>query len=189
MSLIKEYKKPKILFIKGVFIRDCVKIDDMFEQQIIEQLDVEIPNIVYEKIPSIYNNDNWLKTNVKCWYCDLNFDNKPVFIPKIISKRKSNDYAIGTYGCFCSFSCSMSFINEKYSKICDRIMYKEMLELLFRIFYKKKVLEIYNSPSKYIMLQYGGNHTIIEYKNMIKQTLDKMIDESTCIETGEFKTS
>ena len=37
---IKEYKIPKILFIKGVFIKDCILLDDIFEKQIIEQLNI-----------------------------------------------------------------------------------------------------------------------------------------------------
>lgn len=178
MKSIKEYKKPKILFIKGAFIRDCVQIDDIFEQKIIEQLVVETPNIIYEKIPSIFVNNEWNKTNIKCWNCDLNFDTKPIFIPKIVNQQKKDEYAIGTYGCFCSFSCSATFIDEKYQTICNRIMYKEMLELLFRIYYGKKVLEIYRSPSKYCMKQYGGNTNISEYKKTINTLLTRMLREA-----------
>lgn len=178
MKSIKEYKKPKILFIKGVFIRDCVQIDDIFEQKIIEQLNIETPSVVYETIPSIYIHGEWLKTNIRCWNCDLNFDTQPVFIPKIINQQKKDQYAIGTYGCFCSFSCASSFINEKYPTICNQIMYKEMLEFLFRIYYGKRVFEIYNSPSKYCMKQYGGNVNILDYKKTINNLLNKMLDEA-----------
>ena len=33
---IKEYTMPKILFLRGVFIKDCIPIDDIFER--IEEL-------------------------------------------------------------------------------------------------------------------------------------------------------
>jgi hypothetical protein len=102
---------PKILFIKGVFKKDCVLIDDFFEKQLVGDAMNECSNIdninsvqkedypfqeinsiqdnrinYYNKLPTIFENINmWpTQTNLLCWYCSLSFDTMPVFIPKII---------------------------------------------------------------------------------------------------------
>lgn len=170
--MITEYKKPKILFIEGVFLKDGECIDDMFEKQIIEQLD-EVSPILYDKIPMTYTKGCWEKTNIKCWHCDLSFDNKPVFIPRIINMKK-NKFAVGVYGCFCSFSCALSYVYLNYPNICDTSTYEEMLEFLFKIFYGKKS-KLIKAPSKYIMSQYGGDCSIYEYKQKLKQLQEHML--------------
>ena len=169
---IKEYKIPKILFIKGVFIKDCILIDDIFEKQIIEQLNIENPIISYNNFPSIFTNlETWIKkTNIKCWYCDLNFNNMPVFIPKIIENTGLNaDYKIITSGCFCSFCCAMSYNNLYFPKICDNINNKDMIKFLYKIFNNTKIKEILPSPSKYIMNQYGGDVDSFIYRNKLNE--------------------
>ena len=64
---IEEFKESKILFIKGVFIKDCMPMDDIFEQQIVEQLNFETPIISYTQLPSIFRSlETWIKkTNIK----------------------------------------------------------------------------------------------------------------------------
>ena len=169
---VKDYKIPKILFIKGVFLKDCILIDDIFEKQIMDQLKIENPIITYNNLPSIFNNlDLWIKkTNIKCWYCDLNFDTVPIFIPKIIETTGlNNDYKIITSGCFCSFCCAMSYNNLYFPKICDNINNKEMLKFLYKIFNNCKIKEILQAPSKYIMHQYGGDTDLFGYKNKLNE--------------------
>lgn len=173
---IKEYKIPKILFIKGTFIKDCIPVDELFEQKIMEQLNHETPVIQYNKIPSNFTDlKSWIKkTNIKCWHCDLNFDNIPVFIPKLIEPSTAiSGYNIGTYGCFCSFSCAEAFNNLHNSRICDNIRVKEMIRFLYKIFNRYHVKEIYPSPSKYEMIQYGGNIDPILYKQKINKLKKK----------------
>ena len=168
---IKEYKVPKILFIKSVFIKDCIPIDDIFEQQIIEQLQLESPIVTYEPIPSIFRSlSTWVKKiSTKCWYCDLNFDNPPVFIPTSIDKLgKSETYNIGTYGCFCSFCCAVAYNDLHNPKICNNVGKNEMLLYLFKIFHAKTVKFIPRSPNKYMMKQYGGKVDTSVYRRMIK---------------------
>lgn len=165
---IKEYTLIKFLFIKGVFIKDCMPSDDIFEKHIIEQLNYNTSYIdIYNKIPSIFTGlDTWVKnTNLNCWYCDLTFDSVPVFIPRLIEPCASTEYNISTLGCFCSFSCAMVYINMHFTNICENIHMKNMLLFLYKIFNKKKIKEIILSPSKYQMKQYGGNLEQIQYKN------------------------
>jgi hypothetical protein len=179
---IKEYKVPKILFIKGVFIKDCMLIDDLFEQQIIEQLNQDEDDIiVYNKIPSTFISINdWPeKTNIKCWTCDLNFDGIPVFIPKLIEPAPTESgYSMGVLGCFCGFNCCMSYNNTHNKKLCQNIRTREMLLFLHKIFLNYRVKEIYESPSKYMMKQYGGDTDPIEYKKLISKLEKKMKEES-----------
>ena len=174
---IKEYKVSRILFIKGVFIKDCIPIDDIFEQQIIDQLNIDAPIELFDNIPSNFSNLNtWIKkTNIKCWYCDLNFDNPPVFIPRLIEPANTETgYNIGTYGCFCSFCCAMAYNNIHNNKICDNIRIKEMLIFLYKIFNGKSVKEIFPAPSKYQMKQYGGSMDQMVYRNQIHQLKKNM---------------
>jgi hypothetical protein len=103
---IKGIKIPKILFIKGIFKKDC-QSDDIFEKKILENANIadmssnlitiqptidhpfdEITTnfVNYEKLPPIFSNiETWKhKTNLLCWNCALNFNSIPVFIPKVI---------------------------------------------------------------------------------------------------------
>lgn len=167
---IKEYKISKILFIKGVFIKDCMPIDEIFEQQIMEQLNNETPIDVYKKLPTNFTGtDTWIKnTNLKCWYCDLNFDNQPVFIPKLIEPASTPiGYNISTHGCFCSFCCAMAYNNLYNTKLCNNLHVRDMLLFLYKIFNGNSVKEIFQSPSKYEMAHYGGPTDVIVYRNKI----------------------
>jgi hypothetical protein len=174
---VTEYKFIKILFIKGVFLKDCIPSDDIFEKQMIEQLQYNTAYIeVYNKIPLIFTSmETWVKkTNLSCWHCCLEFDSIPVFIPKIIDSSAFDKFNISTYGCFCSFNCAMAYNNIYNKKICDNIHVKNMLLFLYKIYTKKSVKEILPSPSKYQMNHYGGNLEKIQYKKKIIKIKEAM---------------
>ena len=176
---IKEYTIPKILFLRGVFIKDCIPLDDIFEQQIIEKLNLDEPTFLYDTFPSVFTNlKSWItNTNLKCWYCDLSFDSRPVFIPKVIEHSGfTEDINISTYGCFCSFCCTVSYTNLYYPKICTNIKVNEMLRFLYRVFNGHSIKEILPAPSKYIMKQYGGDTNLHTYKNMINAIKTEMTE-------------
>ena len=176
---IKEFKIPKILFIKSVFIKDCIEIDDIFEQQILDSIKTPVKIINFVRLPSTFTNlESWVtKTNIKCWYCDLNFDDVPIFIPKLIEPNLLA-YSIKTHGCFCSFSCAMTFINLYYKKMCDNIHMKEMLYFLYKLFNKKNAKEIYDATSKYNMIHYGGKLSVCQYKDHILKLNNKIASEA-----------
>ena len=177
---IKEYKVSKILFIKGVFIKDCNEIDDFFEKQIMDQLNIAPIDEIISLPYNFTDMQNWIKkTNIKCWYCDLNFEVTPVFIPRIIEPANTNSgFNIGVYGCFCSFPCAKSFINLTYSNLCKNTSITEMLLFLYNIFTNNTVKEIFPSPEKYIMKKYGGYLDDSEYRNKI-DIINKRIHESS----------
>ena len=183
MEYIKEFKVPKILFIRSVFIKDCVLIDDIFEQQLIDRLDEdEVKVIKFDKMPSIFTTlNNWIKKiNIRCWFCDLNFDTSPVFIPRLI-EPSGGGYTIGTEGCFCTFSCAMAHINVHYPKIYDNVRKRDMLKFLYKMFNNSKIREILASPSRYEMIHYGGSLDIHQYRTKIITINQRMFELSTKI--------
>jgi hypothetical protein len=183
MDYIKEFKVPKILFIRGIFLKDCIHIDDIFEQQLIDRLDEEeIKVMKFDKIPTVFTSlDTWLKkVNIRCWFCDLNFETIPVFIPKLIEPASSG-YTIGTEGCFCTFSCAMAYINLYYPKIYDNVRKHDMLKFLYKMFHDSKVREILASPSRHEMFQYGGSLEIHQYRTKIMEITHQMQELSTKI--------
>ena len=169
---LKSIHIPKILFLNGCFLSECDNIEDMFDNNLMSELDNKYENIVeYDKIPIFFKSmDTWLdKTNLKCWNCDCLFDSIPVFIPVYISKSESKDIIDGkitTHGNFCSFSCSASFLHA--SNLNNKWDIQFMLRKLYFIFYGKNIINIAHSPSKYIMKQYGGHVETLEYMNLIK---------------------
>lgn len=165
----KEYIEPTLLFLKGVYIKDCIPVDDIFERRIIEQLASDNPVIHYTELPSNFTDLNkWVKkTNLKCWYCDLNFDDPPVFIPKIIERVGADNFNISVSGCFCSFCCAASHIDLYYPKICNNVEAIEMLKFLYKIFNRKAIKEISRAPLKFTRTSYGGEIDDCVYKNQI----------------------
>jgi hypothetical protein len=106
-SLINKPKAAKILFIKGVFKKDCVS-DEIFEKKILENISEDsilassmengfnVDYVNYEKLAPIFEDINsWQKkTNLLCWNCSLSFSSIPVFIPQVIepiSHRNHNN--------------------------------------------------------------------------------------------------
>jgi hypothetical protein len=167
---IIEFSTPKVLFIKGVFIKDCTTIDDLFDEQILDQAHDDIDEVsTYMNLPTVfYSLKKWPKqTNIHCFYCDLQFEGTPVFIPKTIVPSKEG-FTMGTEGCFCGFNCGMSHIDLFYPKINDNVNKKNMLKLLFKVFTGKTVSKIENAPLKYKMVKYGGMYSFQDYKNAIK---------------------
>ena len=180
MKIDDSYKISNILFIKDVFLEDCTPIDDLFEKKLLDSIEKDNPIIKFNTIPSTFTDmDSWIKkVNIPCWYCNLAFDNAPVFIPTVI-EPVSGGYNIGTEGCFCSFPCAMKHINLYDPKFYTNIKKKNMLYLLYKIFHNKNVIEIYQSPCKFEMIHYGnGDKTIQKYKSEIKDIENRMIREA-----------
>jgi hypothetical protein len=187
MEYIKEFKVPKILFIRGLFLKDCIPIDDIFEQQLIDRLDEDDEKIMeFDKIPSVFTTLNtWVKKiNIQCWLCDLNFDTSPVFIPRLIEPSGCG-YTIGTEGCFCTFSCAMAYINIHYPKIYDNVRKHDMLKFLYKIFHDAKAREILSSPNRHEMVHYGGPLSINEYRTKVTAINNHMYKISTKITDGQ----
>ncbi len=188
---------PKILFIRGVFKRDCVG-DDFLEKKIIDNMkssqiteynindnivDYDECNAeqVYKKIPTIFETlEDWPdKTNLLCWHCSLSFDSVPIFIPRVIepviSKNKFRKYSIVVFGVFCSFGDALEFVQASNWSIMDKIEAFNKLKHLYKIFYGEKLKENINYPDVYDMVQYGGDISINQYRKLIKMAISNQV--------------
>lgn len=178
---------PKILFIKGVFKKDCIT-DDIFDNKYIEnmhEVQTDVKDIIcsdennnysnYEKLQSTFTTlDIWPKTtNLHCWYCTLQFNTMPVFIPNVIEPiiRKSaitKKYTISRYGVFCSFGCAYHHIVTRKSSIIEYIEQINKLKFLHRYMHKKDLKDFDKYPNPYDLQQYGGDVSPEEFKNQIE---------------------
>ena len=115
----------------------------------------------YDKIENTFvSYKSWKTNNLKCWYCSLDFTNKPVFIPSKISNKE-----IITYGNFCSFCCCVKYINiEIKDDDKKKSQYINNLKYLYNLFYNVDINIFKESPDKEIMSMYGGDLTVDEYK-------------------------
>ncbi len=186
---------PKVLFIKGVFKRDCAT-DDLLEKKVLDSIHNEAyintnvhsvmndtneysygisEKVTYQKLPSVFESlSTWpTKTNLLCWHCSLSFDTVPIFIPKviepIISKTKVHQYSMGVYGVFCTFGDAMEFIKNRNWSIVDKIDAMNKLKHLHKVFYNTQYKDIVSYPSIYDMVQYGGDLDIQKYKQLINR--------------------
>lgn len=192
--LIKGSNAPKILFIKGIFKKDCLS-DDIFEKKILEntiETDTTCDStddtiltstfVNYKKLPSIFTDiESWeKKTNLLCWNCTLQFTSIPVFIPSVIEpitiknkieREKSNiqKFSISVYGVFCSFGCTRQFIENHNYSISDKTETINKLRLLHKLFYNNmKMKEMTCYPRPLEMRQYGGDLSIEDFKEQME---------------------
>lgn len=173
---LDEYTQRNILFLKGVFKKDCTSIEDIFDNRITEESefiagnDAFINENKYDKIEKKFVNlKSWHSSvNIKCWSCCLQFDNVPVFIPTSIDQpSEESEYGeMDVLGVFCSFNCAVWYI-ERHCEEERKWEYKNMLKILFKIFKGKDINEIKPSKDRWCMVQYGGNMNPNEYREHI----------------------
>ena len=154
----------KILFIEGIDINkinsdlhNTFSSDDNYS-------DLSCKKNDYDQIKKVYYDyESWEINNILCWYCTLNFSNKPIFIPYSINKTN-----IDIYGNFCSFSCCYKYININYKddekKRCN---YINNLKYLYKNMYNKDIDMINESPNKELLDRFGGDLSPEEYKKLI----------------------
>lgn len=165
-----------ILFFQGLYLSDVKKIEERFNDEILENLNEEYNNdkdkkiINYDKIPKTFLDiKSWVETTtcikIHCWYCNLLFKGTPVFIPKEIYNTNKGK-CLDIYGIFCTFGCAYGYLNT-YSIFKDDKTYWEkvqLLKILYKKFYNKSIIEFVSSPDKTKLKLYGGDLTLKEYK-------------------------
>lgn len=160
-----------ILFIENVKLADLIKNNDQVDDNLIDLLK-EKSGENYNKIPPIFKNiDEWPKrTNLKCWYCSLNFDSIPIFIPiHCYLNNISNKQEFDVLGNFCSFNCAKSHLDIFFK---DNFIYSKNLLILYNIINNKQVIDIESAPDKFDLNIYGGHLNQDEYKNKIHNLLN-----------------
>lgn len=203
-----------ILFLQGVTKeKDCREVEDMFQDRLRNETSRysirynKLP-VVFNNL------NTWpTECNLQCWNCDLPIVGRPWFdiltiepyfdIKKVgcyvnsnvilkidpndvLKTNKSSDvnYNIATYGAFCSPNCVQAYIDTTSGSLSDWCNRSEMLKYEYKIFNNTVINEIRPSPSKTCMIQYGGDVTAEEYRNMVDM-LDAQ--NSREIEESNFK--
>lgn len=123
-------------------------------------------------------NNNINNKKSACFYCTVDFDNPPIYIPKHLI---NNYYHV--YGCFCSPECATGFLMKE--QIDSSIKYERYF-LLNNIYSKIYNFEksIKPAPDPYYTLdKFFGNLSINEYRSLINSNrlyiiIDKPITRS-----------
>lgn len=165
-----NFREPNILFLKGISLKDIIDIEDIYQNEILTNLNPQITEkVVYDIIPKQFTDlKSWKKnTNIRCWFCTLIFKNIPWFL--IENTNYTSDGIIyDIIGNFCSVGCLQGYVNIHYNKRIDFDIYNSVKKV-YEIFYNKKINEIEPSPNKYNLKIYGGNLEIHEYQNEIQK--------------------
>jgi hypothetical protein len=97
-------------------------------------------------------------TNIRCWWCCYEFDNKPVGIPILYKENKFH-----VYGCFCSFNCALSYnFNTDDNKKWERI---GLIHLLYKKIYNTKEVKLSYAPDREFLKIFGGHLNINKFRN------------------------
>ncbi len=107
------------------------------------------------------------KTDIKCWWCDEQFDNLPVFI---VNYYRDNIYYV--FGNFCSFNCALKF-NVKMLKDY-KCSTRHALTLSFRTKVTGLTDPIKMAGDRELLVSKGGTQTIDKFRkgfSMINQSM------------------
>ena len=164
-----DFKEQNILFLKGIHLQDLIPVEDIYQKELLNNLEISVAEVFYDKISKHFTTlDKWKKnTNIRCWYCSLKFKNIPWFIIENTT-YSADGITYDINGNFCSCGCLLGYVNINYNRRDDFDIFKSVYKL-YKIIYNKDVNEIIESPSKYILKIYGGDSNIDEYQNEIKR--------------------
>jgi hypothetical protein len=164
-----DFKEQNILFLKGIHLQDIIAVEDIYQKELLSNIDNTVSNIVYDKIcKQFVDLDSWKKfTNIRCWFCSLKFKSIPWFI------IENTTYSAGGIkydidGNFCSCGCLLGYVLVHYDSRKHFDIFQSVNKL-YKLIYNKTNKEILPSPSKYKLKIYGGDATIDEYQNEIKK--------------------
>jgi hypothetical protein len=194
---IKRNTYSGVLFLQGVFKKDCKKMEDIFQDRLISDVTVITEQKIYDKIPVNFTKLNlWPKfTNLSCWFCSRFFKNRPWFEPQsiepisdgtvgnILSNIQTNSgsykksVSIVTLGIFCTCNCVRSYIDLHTHDIAEKLNKISMLKFVYEIFKGVNIPDIQPSPAPTCMVQYGGSITNFEYQRIINNLNSAYIHE------------
>jgi hypothetical protein len=101
------------------------------------------------------------KTDIACFWCTHEFDNKPCFLP---TKEEGGVYHI--YGNFCTPQCALSYLLEEH---LDSHVRWERMALLHRIYRPqgKPGCRLYPSPPRDSLKKFGGVYTYEQFRRVV----------------------
>lgn len=122
--------------------------------------------MLWDKLKQLQNNlhfNNVDEKNSDCFWCNHQFDNPPIYIPKF---EFNNTYEV--YGCFCTPQCACAYL---FKEDIDTSMLWERYSLLNSIYCKiyDYTRHIKPAPSPhYLLKKYYGILSIEEYRKMLE---------------------
>lgn len=164
--------EPHILFLNGITMADYRSPEDDLDEKLLSSVQTDQQQgdpMPFDEIPQQFTGlDKWpLTTNLKCWVCDFQFGNRPVFVPKYIRRGSGggNDggIVVGVLGNMCTFNCAERYIEDTFTSYETAWSYQKNLTIVYELFTGKSVSRIKPSPPKTMMRQYGGPWSEEEY--------------------------
>jgi hypothetical protein len=189
---------PKVLFIRNVFLHDCIDISSSLESKLLDSNNTDsisnilcsssnlinnnlmelTTNIDYQKMPNIFESlETWPKnTNLHCWYCTNQFNYMPKTIPLVIEPnvhtKNGDKYLIGVEAICCRWPCCVSYITETTKDISKYIEKINNLYFFIKLITGNYPQYIPSAPSKYLLKKFGGELTT-EYYYKLYDKLEK----------------
>ena len=158
MSDINQVPNIKSFFIKStnnsnVEYNSSPEINTVMNKESEKKSDIKN----YININRIMIHNINITSNTKCWWCHYVFDTHAIQLP--------DEYYNNTFYCignFCSFNCAKSY----NLNINDTLIWKRcsLLNLLYYQTYNKYI-DIIPAASWLILIDYGGNLNINEFRN------------------------
>jgi hypothetical protein len=174
----EEYDEvPEFLFIRGVYLAECKRIDQILEEHLLGDGLPEVNDKVFDQLPLVYEGlATWpVTTNTWCWYCAKTFDGVPLFVPKTIEPDADNKYTMTREGCFSSWPCAASYIDREYPRIRDNSEKKNMLKFLYNDMMGKPIINIPSAPNRFDMSRFGGPMSEEEFDHVVLSLLPRPI--------------
>lgn len=185
------YRRPNILFLRGVYIDDLKSQDEIFDRKFTSAEVQPVNKIIYQSIPEHFTTmQQWPRsTNLKCWECDCSFTSTPVFVPTDMYRNRKGELMFDTHGNFCTFNCAQKYIEEKFRNEPSKHDKDKFLKILHGIFTGKKTDRIVPAPDKTLMQQYRGDGGI-SYKEFRDRIFELNADyELTIYKLDHFNTT
>jgi hypothetical protein len=184
--MLQQKRVPKVLFIRNVFLHDCLNIDHSLESKLLTEKPVNtkeinlVPNKLmdlttysvdkeYQKIPKVFESiETWPKsTNLHCWYCTNQFNGIPKALPLVVEPNihsKNNDkYLIEVESNCCRWPCCISYIKETSKDITKTIEKINNLYFFIKLWTGKYPTHIPSAPNKFLQKKFGGELTTEQY--------------------------
>jgi hypothetical protein len=121
---------------------------------------------IWKKLKILENNlhtNNISDKKSACFWCTVEFDNPPVYIPKYHIKESYN-----VYGCFCSPECATAYLMEENIDSSSKFERYHLLNHIYsKIYNYNKNIKPAPNPF-YLLDKYYGNLSIQEYRALLR---------------------
>jgi hypothetical protein len=152
---------------------------DTNDQEQLNLQENENPKESFEYIPNAISilkefstNNEWpQKTNIKCWWCCHNFETLPLGIP---IKIYNDEFYLK--GCFCSFNCILSYVNDNINKYKYDNIYPNIKSLRYKL--TNKLINEYLTPAppRESLKIFGGELSIEQFRSSSQDYIFKRIN-------------